>query len=89
MPRGRRKDLDAELAELGAAVRFAQLKKQMDDLIHRFPNLRGARQAWKAVRNVRKTVRRHRRRETMSAAARAAVSKRMRKYWAARRKAEK
>jgi hypothetical protein len=41
MRRGRRGAVDAELAELGAAVKFAELKKQMDDLIRRFPSLKG------------------------------------------------
>lgn len=85
MPRG--KSLDTELAALGAAVRYAQLQRQLDELKRRFPELRRLRTAMKEVRGVRKVVRRRRRR-LMSKAQRAAVSRRMRAYWAARRKAK-
>jgi hypothetical protein len=78
---------DAELAQLGAAVRFAQLRKEMDELIRRFPSLKGSRNAWKAVRSVRKSVRRRKRR-LMSKAQRAEISARMKKYWAGRRRSK-
>jgi hypothetical protein len=81
----RLKSTDAELAELGAAVKYAQLRKEMDELIRRFPGLKGARNAWRAVRRVRKTVRRRKRR-LMSKAQRAAISARMKAMWASRRK---
>jgi hypothetical protein len=80
--------IDNELAALGAAVKYAQLQRQMDELKRRYPELRRLRTAMAEVRGVRKVVRRRRRR-LMSKSQRAAVSARMKKYWAARRKASK
>ena len=80
--------MDEELAAMGAAVKYAQLQREMDELKRRFPELRRVRTAMQEVRSVRKVVRRRKRR-LMSAAARKAVSVRMKKYWATRRKAKK
>jgi len=86
-----------ELAKRGAEARIRELAQETKNLIGLFPHLRdsfdkdelpvsfilatGARRARK-----RKPQRPQRRRR-MSAAARKAVSARMKKYWAARRKA--
>jgi hypothetical protein len=81
-----------ELAKRGAQERYRELKAEMAALVKDFPHL--AEQAGTAIgtavgrteAGVRRGVRRGR---TMSAAARRAVSERMKKYWAARRKGEK
>lgn len=78
-----------ELARKGAEHRLQELKAEMAALRKNFPHL--AEQAGTAVGHavgtaeakVRKAARRGR---GMSAAARKAVSERMKKYWAARRK---
>jgi hypothetical protein len=80
-----------ELAKKGAEHRYSELKAEMAALVKNFPHL--AEQAGTAVGHavgtvegrVRKAARRGR---GMSAAARKAVSDRMKKYWAARRKAK-
>jgi hypothetical protein len=75
------------LARLGAVARLEQLRQEEAAIRGEFPELFGrGRQAHpdgQAVAN-----RRRRRRRPMSAAARKAVSERMRKYWADRRKAK-
>jgi len=78
------------LARRGAQERYRELKAEMAALVKDFPQL--AEQAGTAIgtavgrteAEVRRGVRRGR---TMSASARKAVSARMKKYWAARRKA--
>ena len=66
------------LARVGALARLAELRTE-EAAIHRaFPGLATKAPAAKAGR----------RRSRMSAAARAAVSERMKKYWAERRKAQ-
>jgi hypothetical protein len=96
MPR-RRKDAHLlELARRGAEVRLSELVQEVKNIIGSFPDLR------ESVDNdelplsfiIRRDARRanerkphERRRRTLSAAARKAISQRMRKYWAARRKA--
>jgi hypothetical protein len=73
------------LARLGAIARLEQLKQEEAAIRAEFPELFGrGRRA--AVADVAKTRRRSRRK--MSSAARKAVSERMRKYWAERRKAK-
>ena len=76
------------LARLGAAARLDELRQEEAAIRAEFPDLfgRGRRRA-AATDNVA-GGRRRRRRRTMSPAARKAVSERMRKYWAARRKAK-
>jgi hypothetical protein len=71
------------LARLGAIARLEQLKQEEAAIRAEFPELFGrGRRATTAA----KPRRRHRR--PMSSAARKAVSERMRKYWAERRKAK-
>jgi hypothetical protein len=78
-----------ELAKRGAQERYRELKAEMAALVKDFPHL--AEKAGTALgtavgrteAGVRRGVRRGR---TMSAAARKAVSARMKKYWAARRR---
>jgi hypothetical protein len=74
------------LARLGAIARLEQLKQEEAAIRAEFPELFGrGRRA--VVADVAKPGRRRRRR-TMSSAARKAVSERMRKYWAERRRAK-
>jgi len=73
------------LAQLGAAARLEQLRQEEAAIKSAFPDLfgRGRREP---VGNGQAPGRKRRR--GMSAAARKAVSERMRKYWAERRKAK-
>ena len=72
------------LARLGAIARLEQLKQEEAAIRAEFPELFGrGRRA--VVTDVVKASRRRGRRK-MSSAARKAVSERMRKYWAERRK---
>lgn len=77
------------LARLGAARRLEELRREEAALRAAFPGLgrdsggRGRRQAQAADGA---TTRRRRRRKKMSAAQKRAVSERMKKYWAERRK---
>jgi hypothetical protein len=73
-----------EMARRGAEAAYDELQAQVAALVRDFPHLmkRTRRQAGRAVA---KGERRGRR---MSAAARKAVSARMKKYWADRRKAK-
>jgi hypothetical protein len=75
-----REDL-RRLARLGASARLAELRREEAAIRAAFPDLfRGI------PRSAASTA--PRRRNHMSAAARKAVSERMTKYWAARRKAK-
>ena len=75
------------LARLGAMARLEQLRQEEAAIRGEFPELFGrGRQAQTPDGQV--TRGRPRRRRAMSAAARRAVSVRMRKYWAERRKAK-
>ena len=71
------------LARLGAIARLEQLKQEEAAIRAEFPELFG--RGRRAVADVATPGRRRRR---MSSAARKAVSIRMRKYWAERRKAK-
>ena len=74
------------LARLGAMARLDQLRQEEAAIRSEFPELFGrGRQA--QPRDGQASPQRRRRRRAMSAAARKAVSLRMRKYWAERRKA--
>jgi hypothetical protein len=74
-----------ELERLGAQARLNQLQSEMAAIRRAFPGLgRGPRPAADGEGGGP----RKRRRSRMSAAARRAVSVRMKKYWAARRKAK-
>ena len=79
-------ELLRRLARLGAMARLEQLRQEEAAIRAEFPELfgRGRRpQQESAAPPVRR-----RRRRAMSTAARKAVSERMRKYWADRRKAK-
>jgi hypothetical protein len=77
-----------ELARKGAEARYQDLKAEIAALVKYFPHL--AEQAGAALgRAVGKTEAKVRRGRTMSTAARKAVSERMKKYWAARRRTKK
>ena len=69
-------------ARRGAEARIAELTAELKDIYKAFPDLRrgSARPTAGAVSAVGR-----RRRKPMSAAQKAEVSKRMKKYWAARR----
>jgi hypothetical protein len=72
------------LARLGAITRLEQLKQEESAIRAEFPELFGrGRRA-----DVAAAATPARRRRSMSPAERKAVSERMRKYWAARRKAK-
>ena len=74
------------LARLGAMARLEQLRQEEAAIRAEFPELFGR----GATRTARGGARKRRRRGGgMSADARKAVSERMRKYWAERRKAAK
>jgi len=74
-------------ARRGAEVRLAELREEMNAIHAAFPDLRRGRPAATQV-GIATDVRKRRRRKGMSAAQRKAVGERMRKYWAARRKAK-
>jgi hypothetical protein len=74
------------LARLGAVARLEQLREEEAAIRAEFPELFGGRRAnGRAAR--KKARKRTRRGHPMTAAQRKAVSERMRKYWAERRKA--
>jgi len=71
------------LARLGARSRLDELRREEAAIRRAFPDLFGGRGRTAGARGRRAGGRR---RSGMSAAARKAVSARMKKYWAARRK---
>jgi hypothetical protein len=78
-----------ELAKRGAEHRYQELKAELESLAKMFPHLRthsgGPLSA--PVETVKRAIRRRRRRK-MTEAAKKAISQRMKKLWAARRKAK-
>jgi hypothetical protein len=87
-----------EMARKGAEHRLEELKAEMASLVKAFPHLarRGARRLSRgsaglvsAANEGLKIAAGRKKRSRMSAAARKAVSARMKKYWAARRAAKK
>jgi hypothetical protein len=72
------------LARLGAIARLEQLKQEEAAIRAEFPELFGRGRRNTTVADAAKPARRRRRK--MSSEARKAVSERMRKYWADRRK---
>lgn len=72
------------LARLGAQSRLQELDREKTAILRAFPELRRRRAAANGADQAGPSRRRRRR---MSAAQRRAVAKRMRKYWAERRKA--
>jgi hypothetical protein len=75
------------LARLGAKSRLEELRKEESAIRRAFPDLFGGRKRQAPSSEARPA--RRRRGKGMSAAARKAVSARMKKYWAARRKEKK
>ena len=82
-----------ELARKGAEYRYQELKAEIAALTRNFPHLTRTRvrraQIDASAEPAAMIDRPRRRRRGMSAAARKAVSVRMKRYWAARRKAKK
>lgn len=75
-----------ELARRGAEARVAELETELAAIRRAFPGLRAGRGARAEASDTGGPRRRGRRR--MTAAQRKAVSARMKKYWAGRRKAQ-
>lgn len=77
------------LARLGAARRLEELRREEAALRAAFPGLGniGAERGRRQARAATGATARRRRRRKMSAAQKRAVSERMKKYWAQRRKA--
>lgn len=81
-----------ELARKGASHRYEELKAELAELVKAFPHLEYGAAVSPAVpkqefERVRKAE--DRKRKKMSAAARKAVSARMKKFWAKKRKEKK
>jgi hypothetical protein len=74
-----------EYARLGAEARVAALSAELAEIYRAFPGLRSRGRA-SATSDGGASSRRHR--KPMTAAQKKAVSVRMKKYWAGRRKAE-
>jgi hypothetical protein len=83
-----------ELARKGAEVKYQELQSEIAALVRQFPHLRkgngavGKARGLRPVQDAAASSSRRRKRAKMSAAARKAVSLRMRKYWAQRRAAQ-
>ena len=76
------------LARLGAARRLEELRREEAALRAAFPGLGGEiGRGRRTVQSANGATARRRRRRKMSAAQKRAVSERMKKYWAERRKA--
>jgi hypothetical protein len=83
---------ERELARIGAEITIERLQSQIDDLRRRFLG-KGPKRATKAAATATATEPtarpvKQRKRRAMSAAEKAEVSKRMKKYWKARREAK-
>ena len=74
-----------EIARKGAEHRYAELKVEIATLVKHFPHLTGKKHGLAEAAST--GVKAPRKRRSMSAAARKAVSVRMKKYWAGKRKA--
>lgn len=88
MPRRRQDDLQIRLARLGAQARIDELRREEAAIRTAFPDLFGGRRRGRAagVASSPSAGAGRRKRRGMSAAARKAVSERMRRYWAERRR---
>jgi hypothetical protein len=75
------------LARLGAATRLEALEQERAAILRNFPNLKSLPGPAGGTRGSETAQGKPRRRRRMSAAARKAVSARMKVYWANRRKA--
>lgn len=96
MPRRKHDAHLFELAKRGAEARLRELVQEARYVIELFPHLRDSFDVEglpvsfilaRGARRARKQVARQRRRRRMPAAARKALSQRMKRYWTARRKA--
>lgn len=91
MPKRRQDDLQSRLARLGAQARIEEIRREEAAIRGAFPDLFGAgrrrgRSAQSTASEASGGAGTGRRRRRMSAAARKAVSERMKRYWADRRK---
>ena len=77
-----------EFAKKGATHRYQELKAELAELMKAFPHLRYGSAVSPAMPDAVEgsKIQRRRKHSKMSAAARKAVSVRMKKYWAAKRK---
>jgi hypothetical protein len=75
-----------QYARDGARARAEELKAELAKIYRLFPDLRG--DGTRGGRRATGSARRPRRRKVMTAAQRKAVSLRMKKYWASRRKVQ-
>jgi hypothetical protein len=78
-----------DLAKRGAEHRYQELQADIESLVKLFPHLQGRPSdspLSAPVETVKLAIRRRRRRK-MSEVARKAIGERMKRYWAARRKA--
>jgi hypothetical protein len=79
-----------ELARVGAQARLAELLAEVAEIQRMFPGIGGAKRGRPVASEAPGAkVAKRGRRKPMSTAEKKAVSKRMRKYWAARRKDKK
>jgi len=75
-------------ARMGAQARLAELNAEIVDIERAFPDLAGGRRSTRPTSIEQSSSEKRRRtRKPMSAAQRKAVGDRMRRYWAARRRA--
>ena len=79
------------LARLGAQARLEELRREEAAIRQAFPDLAGGRRGGRRKSGAEQTAEapRRRRRSHMTAAARKAVSDRMKKYWADRKRKSK
>ena len=77
-----------EYARRGAQARAAELNTELKQIYRAFPDLRSGTRGRRGTVNRSATNRKTTQRRTMSAAQKKAVSARMKKYWAERRKAK-
>jgi hypothetical protein len=80
-----------EFARIGAAVRLAQLREEVQQIYKAFPSLRFQRRGaldTKQARdgNTKSAAPQRRKRRALTAAEKKAISDRMKKYWAERKK---
>lgn len=91
MPNELTQEVLGRLAKLGAQARLEQIETERKAILSAFPDLVGRRPGRKPGRKAAEAeapAPKRRRRSKMSAEARKAVSVRMKKYWADRRKAK-
>lgn len=77
-----------EYARLGAQARVQELQAELAEIYRTFPGLRTGRRGATAAAKQSPSGTARRKRRTMTAAQKREVSQRMKRYWAARRKAQ-